>query len=64
MFINKNSKWNFTKELQFTIEPQLISTENPELPQISQHYLVKRSKNEFIICQDIDYLLRKFTIHS
>lgn len=64
MFINKNSKWIFAKELQFTIEPQLISTENPELPQISQHYLVKRSKNEFILCQDIDYLLRKFTIHS
>lgn len=64
MFINENSKWNFTKELQFTIEPQLISIENPELPQISQHYLVKKSKNEFIICQDIDYLFRKFTIHS
>lgn len=64
MFINENSKWIFTEELQFTIEPQLISTENPELPQISQHYLVKRFKNEFIICQDIDYLLRKFTIHS
>lgn len=64
MFINENSIWNFTEELQFTIEPQLISTENPELPQISQHYLVKKYKNEFIICQDIDYLLRKFTIHS
>ena len=62
MFINENSNWNFTEEMQFTIEPQLISTENLDLPQISQHYLIKRVKGRFIICKDIDKLLVQYKL--
>lgn len=61
-FINQNSNWEFTQGMQFTIEPQLISTENLELPQISQHYLVKKTEDKFIICKDIDELLRKYKL--
>ena len=41
-FINEDSNWDFIEGMQFTIEPQLISTINAKLPQISQHYLVKK----------------------
>lgn len=58
-FINENSKWNFETGIQFTIEPQLISTEDLDLPQISQHYLVKKINDEFVICRDIDKLILK-----
>ena len=48
--------------MQFTIEPQLISIENHDLPQISQHYLIKKTKDNFIICNDIDLLLKKYQL--
>lgn len=61
-FINENTNWNFTEGIQFTIEPQLISTENYDLPQISQHYLIQKTKDDFIICNDIDLLLKKYKL--
>ena len=61
-FINESSKWDFTDGMQFTIEPQLISTENEQLPQISQHYLVKKMESGFIVCKDIDELLLKYKL--
>ncbi|MCI8961765.1 MAG: hypothetical protein HFJ18_02445 [Clostridia bacterium] len=61
-FINENTDWNFTEGMQFTIEPQLISIENHDLPQISQHYLIKKTKDNFIICNDIDLLLKKYQL--
>lgn len=56
-FINETTSWKFTKGLQFTIEPQLVSIDNPNLPQISYHYLIKKEE-DFMICDDIDSLLR------
>lgn len=61
-FINENSNWNFIEGMQFTIEPQLISTINAKLPQISQHYLVKKENGKFIICKDIDEILKKYKL--
>ena len=61
-FINENSSWDFENEMQFTIEPQLVSTENSGLPQISQHYLIKKRENDFVICNDIDSLLEKYQL--
>ncbi|MCI8760219.1 MAG: hypothetical protein HFJ34_03755 [Clostridia bacterium] len=61
-FINEDSKWEFTEEMQFTIEPQLISTEDFNLPQISQHYLVKKEKDRFIVCTDIDKILEEYQL--
>lgn len=61
-FINENTDWKFTEGIQFTIEPQLLSTENYNLPQISQHYLIQKTKDKFIICNDIDLLLEKYKL--
>ena len=61
-FINESSNWNFIEEMQFTIEPQLISTINAKLPQITQHYLVKKENGKFIICKDIDEILEKYEL--
>ncbi len=61
-FINENSNWDFIEGMQFTIEPQLISTINTKLPQISQHYLVKKENGKFIICRDIDEILEKYKL--
>lgn len=61
-FINAYSNWEFEEGMQFTIEPQLISTMNEKLPQISQHYLVKKENGKFIICKDIDEILEKYKL--
>lgn len=61
-FINENTDWKFTEGIQFTIEPQLISAEYQDLPQISQHYLIQKTKDKFIICNDIDLLLEKYKL--
>lgn len=61
-FINKNTNWDFTEKMQFTIEPQLISTEDFSLPQISQHYLVKKLEGEFIVCKDIENILTEYNL--
>lgn len=61
-FINGNSNWRFTEEMEFTIEPQLVSTEDLKLPQISQHYLIKKIKEKFIISKDIDEVLSKYKL--
>lgn len=59
-FINENSSWEFEEGIQFTIEPQLISIQDPELPQISQHYLIQKREYKFLICNDIDELIKKY----
>lgn len=61
-FINENSNWKFTEGMQFSIEPQLISMENPSLPQISQHYLVKKKEGKFIISNDVRTTLEKYKL--
>lgn len=58
-FINKNTNWEIKENMQFTIEPQLISTVDSSLPQISQHYLIKKDSDGYIICNDIDEILQK-----
>ena len=46
--------------MQFTIEPQLVSIEDSSLPQISQHYLVKKEKGKFMISDDVKQMLEKY----
>lgn len=58
-FINKNTNWEIKENMQFTIEPQLISTEDTSLPQISQHYLIQKNSDDYIICNDIDEIIQK-----
>ncbi|MBQ8994843.1 MAG: hypothetical protein IJ091_03425 [Oscillospiraceae bacterium] len=59
-FLNGSADWNFEDGLQFTVEPQLVSMVDESLPKITQHYLVKAAENDFIVCNDIDSLLKKY----
>ena len=59
-FINNKNSWNFIEGIQFTIEPQLISIENLKLPQISQHFLIKKTKDKFIVSNDVEQALTKY----
>ncbi|MFA5750888.1 MAG: hypothetical protein WCX79_01830 [Candidatus Paceibacterota bacterium] len=60
-FINNHSDWLLNGEEQFTIEPQFLSIENDELPQVCLHYLVKKKKDGgLIISNENDELLREY----
>lgn len=57
-FINGASDWEIEEGMQFTIEPQLRSLRDPELPQISFHYLVQKREGCLHVCRDIDEIIR------
>ena len=63
-FINADSIWNFEEGMQFTIEPQLISIKDSSLPQISQHYLVKKEEGKFMISDDVKQTLEKYNFRK
>jgi hypothetical protein len=56
-FINNVADWPLEDGMQFTIEPQLQSTVDPSLPQISFHYLLQKKNNQIQVCHDIDELI-------
>lgn len=60
-FINAESSWPFIKGMQFTIEPQLVSTLDKELPQVAYHYAVQFT-GTFKICNDVDTLLKRYDL--
>lgn len=60
LFLNGAAEWDFSDGLQFTIEPQLLSLDDPSLPKITQHYLVHTDSEGFTVCDDIDSILREF----
>ena len=59
-FINVQADWKFIDGIQFTIEPQLLSLDNPDLYKVTHHYVAKKVEDGFIICNDIDYLLDRY----
>ncbi|MBR2671329.1 MAG: hypothetical protein IKE27_03940 [Oscillospiraceae bacterium] len=59
-FVNDTGEWEFTDGLQFTVEPQLLSLEDPEMPQITQHYVVMANRDGFTVCNDIDEILKAY----
>jgi len=60
-FICNQSDWNLDEEEQFTIEPQLISIDNPELPKVCFHYSIKKTKdNNIFISNTHDLLLKEY----
>lgn len=61
-FINADSNWKFEEGMQFTIEPQLVSIEDSSLPQISQHYLIKKEESKFTISDDVQKTLEKYKL--
>ena len=61
-FLNASADWEFTDDLQFTVEPQLLSLGDEALPKVTHHFVVKKKDTGFIVCNDIDALLRKFDL--
>jgi len=61
-FINGESSWNFQDGMQFTIEPQLISLSDNDMPQVSYHYIVEKRNNNFILCNDVDILIDEYQL--
>ena len=61
-FLNEQAQWSFEPGLQFTIEPQLIDPRHPELPKVTQHYVVQATQEGFIVCNDIDELLEQYQL--
>lgn len=61
-FINGITSWTFDENIQFTVEPQLMSKVEPELPQISYHYIACKKEDDILICDDVDILLNKFNL--
>lgn len=56
-FINGTSDWTIDEGMQFTIEPQLRSVHDSELPQISFHYLLEKIDGRLVVCRDINELI-------
>ena len=47
LFLNNATDWNFVDYLQFTIEPQLVSVDDPDLPEIAYHYMARGTGPSF-----------------
>ena len=61
-FLNAAAKWKFENGIQFTVEPQLVSVDDSEMPKITQHYVVKACGGDFLVCNDIDRILSKYSL--
>ena len=59
-FLNGSADWQFEEGMQFTIEPQLLSLDDPSLPKVTHHYAVKKTDGGFIVCDDIDEFLMEY----
>lgn len=61
-FLNGSSGLSFEEGMQFTVEPQLISLADESLPKVTHHFVVKKKDDDFIVCNDIDSLLKRFDL--
>ena len=61
-FLNGEDDFEFEEGMQFTIEPQLLSLEDKDLFKVTHHFVVQKRKDDFIVCNDIDVLLKRFDL--
>lgn len=61
-FINGESSWDFQDGMQFTIEPQLVSLDDNNMPQVSYHYIIEKRNENFILCNDVDILIEEYQL--
>ncbi len=60
-FVNATDDWQLTPGLPFTIEPQLVSSSQGDLPKVSFHYLVTIEKdNAVTILMESDHYWKEF----
>lgn len=60
-FINAYSDWKFDDGMQFTIEPQLVSTQDCTLPQVSYHFLINKD-GQFQVADDVKRILQTYNL--
>lgn len=61
-FVSDASDWLLHEVHGFTVEPQLVSSRNPRLPQISYHYTVEVTPEAINIHDECDELLRAYNL--
>ena len=61
-FLNGFDRWSFEEGMQFTVEPQLLSLTDENLPKVTHHFVIKKKDDDFIVCNDIDSLLKRFEL--
>lgn len=61
-FISVASDWPLRDARWFTVEPQLVSSDRPGLPQISYHYVVEVGSDSVHIYDECDELLRYYRL--
>lgn len=64
LFLNEQSEWVLEEGVQFTIEPQLRSTETPDLPQVAFHYLLRTKGATVELQADVDDILGRYGLLS
>jgi hypothetical protein len=57
-FLNDDSDWDLRANGQFTIEPQLINTTDPTLPQVTFHYVIDPETGS--VLDEPDMILAEF----
>jgi hypothetical protein len=57
-FLNNDSDWDLRANGRFTIEPQLVSTADPALPQVTFHYVIDPEAGR--ILDEPDMILAEF----
>lgn len=61
-FLNDDSDWDLRASGQFTVEPQLVSTADPSLPQVTFHYVVDPESGT--VLDEPDSILAEFGLTS
>jgi hypothetical protein len=59
-FLNRVTDWPIASGGQFSIEPQIRSATDEDLPQLTFHYLVRAERSEIRVCRDVDSLLVQY----
>lgn len=61
-FINSTTNWPLEPNQQFTFEPQLRAYDNIDLPQVSYHYLINKKDGKFLVCDDVNSIMKNFDL--
>jgi hypothetical protein len=59
-YICRDDSWHLSSVAQFTVEPNLVSLDNPALPQFSPHYVVAINQGAVARSTDCDELFATF----
>jgi hypothetical protein len=61
LFVRRGGDWRLDSVDQFTVEPQIVSPDDPTLPKIMLHYVVS-AKDQVVVCDRCEDPLRDLAI--